>query len=60
METSGAHSLRMRPLSSDWKALRRKESKWVRMGADREVSMLIDRTRRKKEEKRSGSSAKAS
>ena len=32
----------------------------MRMGADRDGSMLIDRMRRKKEEKRSGSSAKAS
>lgn len=31
IDTNGAHSLRTRPLSRDWKALMKNESNWVRM-----------------------------
>lgn len=55
IETRGAHSLRTSPLSSDWNALRMKDNTWVRTVAASEKSRLIDRTRRKKDEKRSGS-----
>ena len=60
IETNGAHSLRTRPLSRDWKALIRNESTSVRMFADWEVSRLIDKTRRNSEAKRPESSAKTS
>lgn len=58
IETSAAHSFRMRPLSSDWKAPIMKQRMWVRIITDEEVSRLMERTRRKKEENLWGSSVK--
>ena len=57
IDTRDAHSLRMSPLSSDWKAQRRNDRRFARIIGDAVVSRLRDNIRRKKEEKRVGSSA---
>lgn len=55
IDTSGAHSLRTRPLSKDWKALMRYDNRCVRRPIAKVLSMLIDNIRRNKEENRPGS-----
>lgn len=60
MPTSGAHSLRTRPLSSDWKAPITKETSWVRFFIGCEGSTVMERMRRKNEENSAGLLVKCS
>jgi len=48
MDTNGAHSFLIIPLSNDWKALMMKERRCVRILADKVLSSVIDKIRRKK------------
>ena len=60
METRGAHSFRIIPLSNDRKALIRKSRRHARRFMDSDVSMVNDRTRLKNEEKLDGSAVNSS
>jgi hypothetical protein len=60
IETNGAHSFLMIPLSSDWKALIMKESRCVRIVRESVVSKIIERIRRNRLENSAGLSANIS
>lgn len=60
IDTNGAHSFLTMPLSSDWKELMMKDRRCVRIIADRVVSSVIDKIRRKRDENSVELSAKIS